>query len=139
MEKETLVLDASVIVKWFDDEEYTDKALEIRKEFVKGDVDIIVPELLLYEVSNALRYNKNISRKDKGEMIDDLSLIDFKVVHFSNKTASMAMKIALDTDTTIYDGTYLAAARLNKCPLITADKKYVKRIKSKDVIFIGDI
>jgi len=139
VEKEALVLDASVIAKWFYDEEYTDKALEIRKDFVKGDVDIIVPELVFYEVSNALRYNKDIPRKDKGERIDDLSLIDFKVVNFSNKIASMAMKIALDTDTTIYDSTYIAVARLNKCPLITADKEYIKRIKSKDVIFIGDI
>ncbi|MCG2782821.1 MAG: type II toxin-antitoxin system VapC family toxin [Candidatus Altiarchaeales archaeon] len=139
MEKEALVLDASVIAKWFYDEEYTDKALEIRKEFFKGDIDIIVPELLFYEVSNALRYNKDIPRKDKGERIDDLSLIDFKVVRFSNKIASMALKTALDTNTTIYDSTYLAVARLNKCPLITADKEYIKRIKSKDVIFIGDI
>jgi len=139
MEKETLVLDASVIVKWFSEEEYTDKALEIRKEFFTGEIDIIVPELVLYEVSNAIRYDKDFSRKDKGERIDDLSLIDFKVVRFSNKIASMALKMALDTDTTIYDSTYLAVAKLNKCPLITADKKYVKKIKSKDVIFIGDI
>jgi len=139
VEKEALVLDASVIAKWFYDEEHTDKALEIRKEFFTGEIDIIVPELVLYEVSNALRYNKDIPRRDKREMIDDLSLIDFKVVRFSNKIASMALKMALDTDTTIYDSTYLAVAKLNKCPLITADKKYVKKIRSKDVIFIGDI
>jgi len=30
MEKEALVLDASVIVKWFCEEEYTDIALRIR-------------------------------------------------------------------------------------------------------------
>jgi len=139
VEKEALVLDASVIVKWFCEEEYTGKALEIRKEFFTSEIDIIVPELLLYEVSNALRYNKGFSRKDKGGMIDDLSLIDFKVVHFSNKIAAMALKTALDTDTTIYDSVYFAVAKLNKCPLITADKNYVKRIKSKDVIFIGDV
>lgn len=92
------------------------KRWKSERSFFKGDIDIIVPELLFYEVSNALRYNKDIPRKDKGERIDDLSLIDFKVVRFSNKIASMALKTALDTNTTIYDSTYLAVARLNKCP-----------------------
>ena len=37
MEKEALVLDASVIVKWFCEEEYTDIALGLRQRFITAD------------------------------------------------------------------------------------------------------
>ena len=41
------VVDASVIVKWFIDEEYSDKALLLERNYVEGSVDIVVPELVL--------------------------------------------------------------------------------------------
>ena len=53
------VLDASVVIKWFSEEEYTDIAVKLRDGFFKGCNELVVPDLLLYEVSNALRYNPN--------------------------------------------------------------------------------
>jgi len=52
-----IILDASVIVKWFSEEEYTDKALEIRERIRMEEERVIVPDLLLYELANALKYN----------------------------------------------------------------------------------
>lgn len=40
-------MDASVIVKWFSEEEYTDKALEIRERIRMVEESVIVPDLLL--------------------------------------------------------------------------------------------
>ena len=45
----SFVLDSSVIIKWFSEEDETDLALSLREGFLKGDVDIIVPDLQLYE------------------------------------------------------------------------------------------
>ncbi|MDD1745106.1 MAG: type II toxin-antitoxin system VapC family toxin [Candidatus Methanoperedens sp.] len=44
------VLDASVVIKWFSEEEYTDRALKLRDDFFKGDIELVVPDLILYEV-----------------------------------------------------------------------------------------
>jgi predicted nucleic acid-binding protein len=55
------ILDASVILKWFVDEESSDQALRIRDEFCRGEREIVVPDLLLLEVANALRYNPTFS------------------------------------------------------------------------------
>jgi len=44
-----IILDASVVVKWFSKEEYTEKALEIRGKVRRGEEKVIVPDLLLYE------------------------------------------------------------------------------------------
>jgi predicted nucleic acid-binding protein len=137
MEKETLVLDASVIVKWFCEEEYTDIALRIRDGFFKGELDVVVSGLMFYEVSNAIRHNKALSTEDKLSVVDDLFSIDFDVME-DKRILSRAMKLALDTDTPIYDNVYLATARLRKCNFITADKEYADNIDTKDVIFIGD-
>ena len=51
-----IILDASVVVKWFSEEEYTEKALEIRERIMRGEERVVVPDLLLYEQANALKY-----------------------------------------------------------------------------------
>ena len=41
------VLDSSVVIKWFSEEENTDLALKFREDFLTGNVDITVPDLQL--------------------------------------------------------------------------------------------
>lgn len=138
MEKKALVLDASVIVKWFCDEEYTNIALEIRDKFFRGHLDIFVPELMFYEVSNAVRYNKAFSDSDKIQIIDDLFSIGFNIVTSSREILSKAMRLAVETNTPIYDNVYFAVSRLKNCCFITTDKEYCDKINSNDVLFISD-
>lgn len=57
MEKK-IVVDASVVAKWYLIEEYSDNAIKLRNDYVRGLVQIIVPSLLEYEVLNALRYSR---------------------------------------------------------------------------------
>ncbi len=139
MEKEALVLDASVIVKWFCEEEYTDIALRIRDRFFGGELNAVVPELMFYEVSNAIRYNGVLSMEEKLELIDDVFSMDFDVVTSNKKILLEAMESALDTDTTIYDNVYLAVGRFKRCNLITADKVFRDKINTNEVIFIGEL
>jgi predicted nucleic acid-binding protein len=139
MEKETLVLDASVIVKWFCEEEYTDIALRLRDRFFVGELTIVVPELMFYEVSNAMRYNGVLSISEKLGVIDDLFSIGFDVVAADEGILSEAMNSALETNTTIYDNIYLAVGRSKRCRLITADKVFQDKINTNDVLFIGEL
>ena len=54
---ERIVVDASVVVKWFVPEKDTGKALKLRDLYIRGDVELLSPTLLYYEVSNALRHH----------------------------------------------------------------------------------
>jgi len=45
-----IVLDASVGVKWFREEEGTDDALELLRSHGRGEVELVVPSLFVYEV-----------------------------------------------------------------------------------------
>jgi len=58
------VLDSSVIIKWFNQEQFTKDALSFREQLLNGETKIVVPDLLIYELSNALRYNPNFAEND---------------------------------------------------------------------------
>ncbi|MBW1669419.1 MAG: type II toxin-antitoxin system VapC family toxin, partial [Deltaproteobacteria bacterium] len=53
---EKAVVDASVVVKWFVEEEGSEEALAIRRRYIEEEVEIVAPELIHFEVLNALRY-----------------------------------------------------------------------------------
>ncbi|MFW6132130.1 MAG: type II toxin-antitoxin system VapC family toxin, partial [Candidatus Aminicenantaceae bacterium] len=50
-----VVLDASVMLKWYlPDEKLSSDALELLDQYVSGEVEIVAPSLLEYEVVNGL-------------------------------------------------------------------------------------
>src|SRR6266498_3867883 len=57
------VVDASVVAKWFLQEENTLSARRLREDFLEGSLRLRVPSLLPFEVLNALKYNPNFSSR----------------------------------------------------------------------------
>jgi predicted nucleic acid-binding protein len=57
------VLDTSVVVKWFSsaDEKDLEKSLMLRQEHIDNPGLFVIPDLLYYELANALRYNPRFS------------------------------------------------------------------------------
>ena len=53
-----IVIDASVVVKWFIEENDSDKALLLRDRFIDGKVELYIPILLYFEVRLNI-YHKN--------------------------------------------------------------------------------
>lgn len=73
MERAEVILDASVAVKWFSrEEEESDPALKLRDEHLAGRMTLIFPDLLIYEVSNALRHNPGFDAGDVKGAVKDL-------------------------------------------------------------------
>ncbi|MGC9445206.1 MAG: type II toxin-antitoxin system VapC family toxin [Candidatus Methanospirareceae archaeon] len=75
-----IILDASVVVKWFSEEDYTEKALEIRERIRRGEERVIVPDLLLYELANALKYNPNFNVNDVSDALQSLFDMDLDII-----------------------------------------------------------
>jgi len=63
VEKEKIVIDASVIAKWYLEEEFSGQATELRDAFGTGRVSILAPSLLYYETLNALSTAGFIARR----------------------------------------------------------------------------
>ena len=51
-----IVLDSSVVVKWFSTETKSDEALKLLDSYTQGTVELTISEILICEVGNALRY-----------------------------------------------------------------------------------
>ncbi len=120
MERQKKVLDASVMVKWFADEERREQAIALREKHIAGEIEIVIPEAALLEIENALRYKKKSEEELKKAATDlfDMQLtqilLDESLLH---KTIDFSLKHSLP----IYDALYAAVAQLHGAPLITAD------------------
>ncbi|MBN1802548.1 MAG: type II toxin-antitoxin system VapC family toxin [Candidatus Lokiarchaeota archaeon] len=73
-----VIIDASVVVKWFIEEEGSEIARTIRDKFVEGKIEFIVPSLLYFEVLNALKYSKLFplnELNDAGESLENYGFL----------------------------------------------------------------
>jgi predicted nucleic acid-binding protein len=123
-----------VVIKWFSEEEYTDIALKLRDDFFKGYTELVVPDLLLYEVSNALRYNPNFDETDVIEAVDSLYDMGTNIIVPTGGVIRSAINIAFTHNVTIYDAFYAALAKAIDFTLITADVKFHR--KTEDLSFV---
>ncbi len=125
MAREKKVADASVVVKWFLEEEGSKEALQLREQHVAGKITIIVPELLFLEVLNALRY-KGGTQKNLAEANRALWDLQLHIEKSSSFLLEKASTLALEHNLSLYDALYLALALLYGCPLVTADSALAK-------------
>ena len=127
MEKEKVVVDASIIVKWFLEEEFSNKALQLRNDYIRGIIAIAVPSLLEYEVLNALKYSGVHSVEELKEIGIALNKYGFEVYELEGKLKELAIEIALKNNITIYDASYIALAKHLNTILYTADKELIQK------------
>jgi len=123
-----VVGDASVIVKWFVEEEYTDKALKLRDMHVNGEVTIAAPELLPFEVLNALRHSNLFEKDELVNVAVSLSSYGIELHSLRGRLAEEAVKIAVEKDITIYDSSYVALAATLNTRLYTSDRKLIEKL-----------
>ena len=135
-----IILDASVVVKWFSEEEYTEKALDIRERIRRGEERVIVPDLLLYELANALNYNPNFNVNDVSDALKSIFDMDLDIVTPLPEIINLAITIAFEYTITVYDAFYIALAKDLRFSFITADARLCERVKDLDFVkFLGDL
>jgi len=124
----TLVLDASVIVKWFNREEDTEKALEVKEQYEKGSIDLAEPELLAYELGNSLRYNPNFGMEDTRQALSALEKLQIPTHPLTGELASRTVESAYLYGLTLYDSAYVALADMMNTTLYTADTELLDKV-----------
>ena len=85
-----VVADASVACKWFLPEKGTSAALLLRDDHIEGRVRILAPQLLCYEVADALRYYPALSPEGIEESIRYLYDLQLSLVHPTHRDLSSA-------------------------------------------------
>ena len=138
MERTSIVLDASVIVKWFTQEEGKEKAVRIRNDFINNKIEIAVPDLIIYELSNALRFNPKFNQEDVKDAIESISTLDIDIIVPLQNTIDKSITLSFEHNITIYDAFYVALASELGFDLVTADEKLYNKLKSLGFIYLLD-
>lgn len=128
-----LVLDTSVVVKWFvhPPEDDLDAALEIRRRIVDAELNLIVPDLIFYEVANVLRYQPQLGAKEVASALDSLETMELDVRPFSYPLGKEAAQLAKAVGITVYDAYFIVFAEAFDCPILTADRRCYARVRGR--------
>jgi predicted nucleic acid-binding protein len=133
------VLDASVGIKLFVEEEFSDKVQRLFAKLAEDPrVEIHVPDLFYIECANILlKYTRRYKRplEDSLADIEDLNKLALK----TTSTAELiedALSLANEKNLTAYDACYAVLAQKLELPLVTADAPLASAVKW--AVWIGD-
>ena len=123
------VLDSSVVIKWFCQEDGTDLALKFREGYVNGYVNIAFPDLVIYEIANALRYNQKVTEDDVKNSVNSILDLGIDIIVPTKNVTESAISLAFEYDITLYDAYFVALAKELGFEFVTADDNFYKKIK----------
>ncbi len=122
------LLDTSVAVKWFVIEEDSDRAKSLRRAHLWDEIRLYIPDLLLMELANALRYTGRLSEERILDDLSTFSVLDISIVPFNIDVLKTSVALSLERDLAVYDAYFLAMAQNLTIPFITADRKMLSRL-----------
>ena len=117
------IIDASVVIKWFIEEEDSIKAILLKNEHIQGKTILIAPDLLIYEVANVLMISKIFTPSEIKKCLQDLYELEIDLITPSIDIILTATELAIDKGISIYDASYIALAKELDAKFITADEK----------------
>ena len=128
-----IVLDSSVVVKWFSTETKSVEALKLLDSYIQGTVELTISEILICEVGNALRYKPDYDIQKWKTALAQLFNLHMNLTHLTEDLASRTGEIAYEGKVTFYDALPVAIAENKKTICITADEEtQYKKLQPKD-------
>jgi predicted nucleic acid-binding protein len=121
-----LVVDASVAVKWFVEEELSSEA----RRLLRPDLELVAPDFILTEAANVLL--KKVRRGEMpAEVVEEaLDLLNiFALLSRSVALVPAAFTVAKEYGRSVYDALYVAMALQEGCQIVTADKRLYKALR----------
>ena len=123
-----LVVDASIGIKWFkeENEKNVDLAISLLRLQLENKIELVVPDLFFYEVLNILLIKTNFDLQDTQTSLDKLIKLNMDIIHPDEKVMFSALNISKSINLTFYDSLYLSVAQNFNAVLVTDDKKILQ-------------
>lgn len=128
----TWVLDTSVVVKWFLEEEGTDRADLLLQQLAAGTARVVVPSSLFWEISNVfwVRRRDGLTEGEAQAFWAELVQLPLETVE-GPSLLSEALSFSFREQVSPYDATFVVLARKLGCDLITADVPLVRKVQDR--------
>ena len=123
------VVDASVMVKWLVNEEYSENAAGL----LDAGSTLVAPDLVFAEAANALwamRRRGDITASDLADAVDALQAVPVSLPVPMPQLMPAAARLAVDLDHPVHDCFYLALAVQTQYPVVTADSRFHDKVRS---------
>ncbi len=131
---EQVVVDANVVAKlYLKDELYTDKAHLLFSRFRQGEIHLVAPRVITYEVPAVIKRGAVRAKADEETWraaIQSFELLESKgllIIDDSNAKYE-ATRLAINYSCFYFDAVYLLLAEDLGCPFITADDRLFRRL-----------
>jgi predicted nucleic acid-binding protein len=126
-----LVVDASVVAKFYFEEEDSDRA---RSLLTSGNV-FAAPDLLWLELASVAAKKVRLGLTEASTALDVVGSVGDIIdeVFAARGLARMACQFSCDDGGSVYDAAYMALARHLNVPVVTADTRLADRAKAAGV------
>lgn len=127
-----VVVDSSVVIKWYVAEEDSDKATNLILDYRAGNLTLLSPDFIYIEIANIVWKKhtfKGLSAADAQAIVDDVGTLGLIETHMFDLLEE-AYRLAVAHKCSVYDGFYVAVSVREQCPLVTADEKLIKALSA---------
>ena len=137
---ETYVIDTSVVLKWFNqkNESHVKIAHQIYKDMLDNKIVLVVPNLMVIEIVNALKKGKNMPLVEIKRIIDDFFSLPLIIKESSQAIFEQTAEAMETYNIAAYDALFVAEAKDSECRLISDDTKAHGKITNGTVIMLED-
>ena len=134
-----IVIDSSVIFKWFDaTEDFHLQAKTHLRQHLSRENEILIPDLLLYEITNAWVTKTQLDEKDIKGNLARMEKYSLKITPINFELLKKAAWLSKKYQVSVYDAIYAVVAEEKKCDLITADDRFANKVNLPFVKKLAD-
>ena len=133
-----LILDASVVIKWFLKEKLSEEAFKYQERHLEGVVSLVAPSLLPFELINVLCTKSDLSPEGVLGFVNVFYFTGITEYFLTKELAQATAKLSEEYKISAYDAAYVALAQNLGCPFITADKKLYRKVRSLKFVKLLD-
>ena len=126
------VIDASIVLKWvLAEENNRETAKALIPRHAAASQEVVVPELLFYEITNVLAVSAKLPLAQIEEILDWLYELELKIASLGRDDFKKAAKLAQEFHISVYDASYVALAMSLNVVFVTADAALARHLPSR--------
>lgn len=130
-----VILDTSVLVKFFVPDEKDKTADQVLDKSAEKILSIVTIDIAVYELVNTFKLSKKSSAPIIYDNVSAMYKMAPRIITLSQELIKCGLDIMEKFPLTIYDAVFVAAAEMEKIPLLTADYKHHKKEISKYIVY----